>query len=295
MDAQFKIFLNPSAGASRSKKVTWEELKSAFAAQGCAAEVHVLTKTDCVKDLIDQAEAEGCRGIVSAGGDGTVRSIATAMVGRKTPLGILPLGTFNNTARNLCIPLDLEEAVKCVCHGKVTGMDVGKSSDNHYFLEAAGVGLDAALFPIGEEVKSGRFGRLLEAFRIAFSYRPKRIALDIVDHTGATTHLKTRAIWILIANGIHYGSNIEVSPEASLYDGLLTVKIIHRFSAMNMLVHFLAVILPIKPSLPKFTTYEIKSIRMESHSRVPFHVDGEKSGNLPIMFEVLPLALNVII
>jgi diacylglycerol kinase (ATP) len=73
---------------------------------------------------------------------------------------IVPLGTFNNLARSLNVPSDPNAACDLIQTGLIRRIDVGIANDRHYFFEAAGVGVDADLFPIGEEgvaIADGQF------------------------------------------------------------------------------------------------------------------------------------------
>jgi len=66
-----------------------------------------------------------------------------------------------------------------LAHGQVKSIDVGQANNEHYFFEAAGVGIDAALFPWGEEIKGGRWGRMLQAAQLAMGYEPQRLSIQL--------------------------------------------------------------------------------------------------------------------
>jgi diacylglycerol kinase family enzyme len=74
-----------------------------------------------------QWRAEGFAAAVAAGGDGTVGAVASHVAQTEMPLGILPLGTSNDVARSLGIPLKLDEACTVVAHGTVGEMDIGQA------------------------------------------------------------------------------------------------------------------------------------------------------------------------
>ena len=124
------------------------------------------------------AKANRCDWIAVAGGDGTVESVASTLVGTTLPLGIIPAGTFNNFARSLDLPLDPIEACRVILAGNARPTDVGFANGRPFF-ECLGSGLDAALYPLGEEIKSGRVHRLIDFVRRAYRYRRQKFVLTL--------------------------------------------------------------------------------------------------------------------
>ena len=125
-------------------------------------------------DALQYAEANHCDWIAVAGGDGTVESVASNLVGTRFPLGIIPAGTFNNFARSLDLPLDPIEACHVILAGNARPTDVGFANGKPFF-ECLGSGLGAALYPLGEEIKSGRVHRLIDFMRRAYSLSAPKI------------------------------------------------------------------------------------------------------------------------
>ena len=89
-------------------------------------------------------------------------------------LGIIPAGTFNNFARSLDLPLDPIEACEVILAGNARPTDVGFANGRPFF-ECLGSGLDAALYPLSEEIKSGRLHRMIDFLRRAYRYPPPAI------------------------------------------------------------------------------------------------------------------------
>lgn len=90
--------------------------------------------------LRDAIAAHDCRLVVVGGGDGTVSEAVDFLAGQDRVLGLLPLGTSNNFARTLGIPLGLDAAVDVIASGKVADVDLGRV-DGDYFANVASVGL----------------------------------------------------------------------------------------------------------------------------------------------------------
>ncbi|MDQ7783104.1 MAG: diacylglycerol kinase family protein [Desulfomonilaceae bacterium] len=106
---------------------------------------HVTCRIDDCQDpggtpaSVDRALETSAQIVVAAGGDGTVSSVADLLVGKNVELGVLPLGTFNNFAKDLGIPLDLDRAVDTVCAGMTTPIDLGEVN-GRYFINNVSLG-----------------------------------------------------------------------------------------------------------------------------------------------------------
>ena len=86
------------------------------------------------------ASEPGIEAIIAAGGDGTVSSVAAAVADTGIPLGVLPLGTRNNFARDLGLPRSLEGAIRVAAAGHVRRVDAGEVN-GHVFVNNSSVGL----------------------------------------------------------------------------------------------------------------------------------------------------------
>ena len=94
--------------------------------------------------------------IVAGGGDGTVSAVASAIAGTDASLGILPFGTLNHFAKDVGVPLDLDDAIRAIAGGRTVRVDVGEV-DGRPFINNASVGMYASL--IAERDAMQRLGR----------------------------------------------------------------------------------------------------------------------------------------
>jgi diacylglycerol kinase (ATP) len=254
--------------------------------------------------------------VIVGGGDGTVSEVAKGLIHAPIPLGIVPIGTYNNIARSLNIPTDMTQACQVIAQGQIKSIDVGQANDDneHYFFEAAGVGLDAALFPLGEEVKGGQWGRMLQAARLAMGYQPQRLRIELdrplAEATTRTSlrnkrflrrQLATRsefqlqALLVVVANGPYYGTGFTVAPDAVMDDGLLTVSVYRKFSKWELVRHFWSISRGQYYYSPKIETYQVAKVRLTSIAKLPVHIDGHQIGELPVTFQVVKQALKVLV
>ena len=149
----------------------------------------------------------GYRAVIAAGGDGTVGTVATHVAGSDLPLGILPLGTANDVARSLHIPLDLPAAIATLVQGQVVAVDAGQvrpglsrpralvvdpvervevlptpgaeeptPEEGVYFLHAASLGLHAEFARLATDINvRRRWGPLTYAVAVAGSLLRLRV------------------------------------------------------------------------------------------------------------------------
>jgi diacylglycerol kinase (ATP) len=259
---------------------------------------------------------DGADLIAVAGGDGTVREAASALVGKQVPLLIIPVGTFNNLARSLGIPLDPIAASKLVHTGTLRHIDAGRANRRHYFFEAAGVGVDAQLFPLGEALKQGRLAAIFRAIQVTLIHHQTTIGLRLDrsierayqrSFRGRTPmprrrrrfqtnrdQIRLRGSFLTIANGPYYGSNFNVMPGAKLDDGLLSVGVFRDFSKRELLNHFWSISRGRRQYHPKLETFECAWLEVSAHEPLQVHVDGRPIGTTPAQFEIVPKALPVI-
>jgi YegS/Rv2252/BmrU family lipid kinase len=167
--------------------------------------------------------------LVVAGGDGTVRSAAEALLetadAARLPLGIIPLGTANNFARSLSLPLSVKEACEVVAKGKPQPADLARVN-GRLFISVVGVGLSTLVHQQVPAEQKRRWGSLSYAFqaaRLLLGKRPEftvelRMPDDVVE--------RVRALQLTVCNGKYYGAHLQVNAEATLDDGLLDVSIV---------------------------------------------------------------------
>ncbi len=114
------------------------EVRDAFSRCGVDAEVEVIPPGD-VEERFRRARDAGFDGMVAGGGDGTISSAARALAGTPIPLGVLPLGTLNNFAKDAGIPTTMDGAVAVVADGHVEAVDVAEVN-GRVFLNNSSIG-----------------------------------------------------------------------------------------------------------------------------------------------------------
>src|SRR5215210_3549065 len=125
MSSHPAVIINATSGANDKESVR-ARLAEIFAARGLNARITLAESGAEIVELARRAAREDGDTVIAGGGDGTINAVASTLVGTAKRLGVLPLGTLNHFAKDLKIPLDLEDAAKTVLDGQVARVDVGE-------------------------------------------------------------------------------------------------------------------------------------------------------------------------
>ncbi|MGA7733314.1 MAG: diacylglycerol kinase family protein [Chloroflexia bacterium] len=302
-----RVIINPMSGKKggfTTNSAGLDEVRAALEANGIEAEICETEHPGHATELAEAAVREGCQIVIACGGDGTVAETAKGLIGKKTAtLGILPLGSANNVARMTGVPFDLAEAARNLRTGKIKAIDVGKCN-GEYFLETAGIGLDAALFPILNKVDTGEYIRLWDAVTTLFKFRKRSVTL-VLDKRA----VRVKALVVLVANGPYWGYSLPLAPDARIDDGRFEVVVFRNFSKTDFIRHVLAAVFHRGQTRdskgqalaythhPKLRTYKARRVQILTHGRRkpwPVHADAIPRGHTPATINLIPAALRVI-
>jgi len=236
----------------------------------------------------------GVSTVVAAGGDGTVRAVAEALVGSGVPMGIVPMGTGNLFARNLDLPLTRrDEQLRLALTGSPRPVDVGwlhldpadeeAAGEKHLFLVIAGLGFDASMVEDTDDELKARVGWIAYFLAGAKHLNGRRMRLQVqVDSRPATT---VRARTVLLGNCGKLPGGLTLLPGAEVDDGWLDIAAIDtRGGIAGWLQLFGEVVLQgvgLRTDLPKMGRIDhtrARSVTVVSDRPVPVQVDGEPLG-----------------
>lgn len=179
-------------------------------------------------EIATKCSDEGVDIICAVGGDGSVHEVGTALIGKKTHMAIIPVGSGNGLARHLNIPLNVKDAILCINDGKYIHMDTVKVNDRS-FIGIGGYGFDAVVakeFDKGK--KRGLMGYIITVIRELFKYNPLNVSIDIDGK------VKTLPVMLCtVANSSQFGNGFTVSPDSNVEDGELELFILKPFSLWN--------------------------------------------------------------
>ncbi len=181
----------------------------------------------------------GSRRIVVAGGDGSLHAVVTALHRRHelsdAVLGLLPLGTGNDFARAMEIPLDIEDAARVVLDGEVRPVDLIVDELGGVVVNNVHVGAGAQASRVGARWKErlgslgvgglnlGRIGYPIGA--LATAVRPAGLHLHVEVDGTVVNDLDRPVLMVAVGNGTSVGGGAELTPDADAEDGRLDVMI----------------------------------------------------------------------
>ncbi|MDQ3778952.1 MAG: diacylglycerol kinase family lipid kinase [Chloroflexota bacterium] len=230
--------------------------------------------------------------VVACGGDGTVADVTTGIFGTDVPLGIIPAGSTNITARDLGIPTRLESAIALtVGSHRLTTIDVGRCGER-CFLHIAGAGIDSRFFADTDRSLKRRIGWLayLPPAVRALRVPPARFQLTVDSRSTSVT-----SPLILVANGgsiitpaLHLAENVRRD------DGLLDL-LIFTARGLGPVTRTLGALMTMQLTRSShLVRLQARQISIDATPAMPIQLDGDVVAQTPAQFTIAPAALQVV-
>ncbi|HSO22398.1 MAG TPA: diacylglycerol kinase family protein [Chondromyces sp.] len=288
-----RIIVNPAAAGGRVGR-HWPQTAAALERLDLAAPTVFTETPGHATELAAAAASDGVARVVVAGGDGTVCEAAEGLFrAGGGELAILPLGTGNDAARTLGVPLDLASAAAAACNGHVREVDLIRVGDR-LVLNAIGVGLTGDINDRAARIKwvRGIAVYLVTTLASLFSYRTPQVRME----SEAGTYEGSMMI-LAVHGGPTTGGGFALTPAAVPDDGLLDACLVPEVGVPSRLTRLLAAMRGTLGSKPG--TIELQSSWLELHfaEPLPAHLDGNSVRLEPpfVRFEIVPKALKVVV
>jgi diacylglycerol kinase (ATP) len=279
------VILNPAARGTRANRLRAQVETLTRGSILCAT-----SRAGEAESLARHAVAEGFAKIVAAGGDGTINEIVNGIAGKDVALGLLPVGTMNVFATELGLPAnDLSRCWEIIQDNETRPIDL-PSANGKYFVQLAGVGLDAQVVKETSEAFKRSFGPLsylISAAQIAARTPPQ---LCIESENAVTDE----GSFVLVGNGRFYGGRLPFFKQALLDDGLLDVVVFKRLNYIEIIRYLQNVIFTAQISSPEVEYFQTRRLRVSSQETVPVEIDGELVGTCPVEFQIRGGGLRVL-
>lgn len=290
---QAMLIVNPSSGKEKGAEYTDQALNT-MTKMGYETELRETKGEGDAMHFAREACDRKLDFVAAMGGDGTINEAINGMAEQEhRPLfGLIPLGTVNDFARALNIPLDPEEAIAILEHQHSRRIDVGKINDR-YFINIVAVGaLAEASFstPVEQKTKLGPLAYILEGLKKMKEKQP--FELRVQSEEGVW---EGEALLMLVALTNSVGGFETIAPEAEVNDGMLHVMIIKDIALPQFLL-----------LLPKIMTGDLGKSEHVEYLKVPAleasstyemiaNIDGDEGDKLPIKVENLKRHLEIFV
>ena len=280
------VILNPTAGSPEHIR-SWQERVESLAGD---CPVRVTSHPGEAEELAQRAIDEGFTRIVAAGGDGTVNQVANGLADRKAALGVLPMGSVNVFAMELGLPLhNLRRCWDIIEETNIRQIDL-PIANGRYFVQLAGVGLDAQVVKetsLAFKRSFGPLSYLISAAQIAARQPPK---LFIESEETSVEE----GSFVLVGNGRLYGGPFPFFKHAIIDDGLFDVVVFKRLGYLEIVKYLQDVVFSSDIKVPEIEYFQTRRLRITSEQNVPLELDGELAGNCPVDFRIRGKALRVL-
>jgi diacylglycerol kinase (ATP) len=289
------VVTNPAAGA-RSRDEAIGELIACLKDRGLGVEV--VTDLSVFDALVQRYRAAGqLRAVVAAGGDGTVAEIVNRSE-PEVPVTVYPLGTANLLASYFHLARDPVALAGTIVEGATARFDAGRAN-GRIFLSMVGCGFDGDVVSRlhrrrgGGHISYWTYARPI--FEAIQNYRYPALRVWCESPLGAECVEATHsARWAFVVNLPDYAGGLRLAPGAVGTDGLLDVSLFERGSLWHGLKYLGFVKLGRHGVLSDCKMVRATRVRIESDEPVPYQVDGDPGGVLPLDIEVLPERLTLL-
>ena len=290
----FPVVVNRGGGAaSRAGGALVEQIEAAFATAGLTAEVHVVDGAE-LTETITRLASKGA--VAIGGGDGTQGCAAAILSKAGATHGVLPLGTRNNLARQLGIPLDLESAVKVIADGHSKKIDLS-DVNGRTFINNASIGLYPRMVEIREGVQQRGLPKWLAKLPAAWTvlknltHRRYRLILDDAAQPVVTPLL-------FVGNNVYSLDPGKVGTRDALDDGKLSVFAVAKITRLGLVGFALRTLIGKSDAERDFAAIgTCKTLTVKTRrNHISIALDGEVMKlATPLKFMIRPTALEILV
>lgn len=303
MSCRVKIIMNPVADMGNAWKVA-NELRPIIKEYGNADWSGTVYPTHAT-ELAKQAGEQGYEMVIAMGGDGTVHEVVNGLMlvpaERRPILGVVPVGSGNDFAHAIGVPLRSDHALAHALNGDPSAVDLGLMTDDHgrqeYFDNTLGIGFDTVV-----TIRSHR----LPILRGFLMYLTAVIQTIVLNHDPILMQIDSdgekwteSTLLLTLCNGPREGGGFLIAPEARPDDGVLHYAMIRNVSRLMMF--------RLVPEVMKGTHGNFRQVKLGSCKKLSvsgdramyIHADGEVYTNFgsdlrQATIEVVPGALKVV-
>jgi YegS/Rv2252/BmrU family lipid kinase len=290
-----ELVLVTSPNAGRAAKLD----RARAALEGLRFRVRAELDVGQVSGLAETTTGQGDRPmVVAAGGDGTVGAVADQLANTGVVMGVLPLGTSNDFARSLGIPMRIEDAARLLREGKVSTVDLGRldapGEAPKHFVHAATVGLNVSFAKLATQASlRHRLGRLTYAVAAATALRRRRAFGCTITSEGSST--TSQLMQLAVINAPVFGGFLGLKVRGSdPKDRRLDVLAVEELPPHRLIQAGLYQLFPIRRPVKGVRALQVPELQVDCDEGLEVALDGEVASRLPAGFCVAVEALRVV-
>ena len=305
------VVVNPKASVGKARE-DWPKIKQLLINEDIEFDAILTEHPQHAIEIVRNAIIEkGYRRFVSVGGDGTNNEIINGIFTQDAVpttdimLAVIPIGTGNDWTRTFGFSLDYEDTIKILKTGQVFIHDIGKltyyndgNPQIRYFLNAAGSGLDENICRstniMKQQGKKGTVRYLMSTVKCLLKYHYVHVKISVDDKMV----VEDDVLSLSIGNCKYVGGGMKMMRDAIPNDGLLDITVVRKLGVlkfgMNVKKLYDGTFID---KLKEVSTYRGKKVHVECNPPHSLNVEteGETLTNSPFDFEILPLALKVVV
>ncbi len=265
---------------------------------------HRTTKAGEGRAIAQKGVSDGYDRIIAIGGDGTtaevINGILSSPSGKRTILGIVPVGSGNDFAGGLGISTNPKEALWRALENKTRMVDIGTLQTDHtdiyHWINVVGIGFDAVvdIHTRNMPVFSGFWLYFFSALKtIVQNHNPYQF-IGRMDNRA----FERRFLMLIISNGRREGGGFKIAPRAQLDDGLLDFVGVREISRLRMLMTLPYFLQGTQERLPYVESGNLKQLEIKTDRPMQIHADGEiiagfDSTKTSLKIGILPGAIQI--
>jgi diacylglycerol kinase (ATP) len=273
------IILNPTAGKGHASDIEHQLISClrnkniSFKLEKTKSPGHA---TSIARDLSEEYDV-----IIAAGGDGTINEVAEGLVGTKSALAFISIGSGNDFNKMICFPKNIAQNIDSILNGKkkiidygiITYLNSAGQTKNRIFINTLGIGLDAEIACETKNIKHLRGLPLyfLAAAKALINHSPN----EYMIRDGGTSKYE-KAFFICIGNGSYEGGGFKILPDANPYDAYLDVCVIESMPLIKAVRYIPRLISGTHNNYDKsISLWRSKCMKVEALRPFIIHGDGE--------------------
>lgn len=290
---KIEVIVNSRSGPGHEPGMA-DRLANAFAAAGADARISLAASGAEVSRLARAAATGNADIVVAGGGDGTVNSIASAIIDTNKTLAVLPFGTMNHFAKDLLIPLDFDGAVETIVGAHEEKIDIGTVND-HIFINNSSLGLYPSIVRERERQQQLGWGKWPAFVWAALGVLRRYPFLDIQIGVDGS-ELRSRTPFIFVGNNEYEMETLNIGHRSCIDKGELSLYITNRTGRLGLLRLALHALFGGLRQDKDFLALCTREIRIDTkHKRLRVALDGEVTVMTPpLYYRTRPAALRVL-